>query len=285
MDVVSSPLPPPPSPRSPIYTTPTGMLKEHGPVAVLVTSMLLMGGLINSSPSSFPAPEAAWCEPRPQALLSMQTLPPGLEPTVLALSALVPILPLMIHPATAVNIEVFKAHVAGQTACFGLAELVRHYSTASPNVDFLKICNVSSQECSSRVESSSRLISANETESLCKRSDDDRGSTTASPVVLGHLFDSLYPVPKSAGAQLGSAIVTLLAILFYWHRLSSDDKSPYETQPWLKIFLISLQCVLLIALSLYCYCLYVTLDPIQIFGVLFGAFLQIFIVVSMLRQM
>ena len=227
------------------------LLKDHGPIGILVFSMLLTGSLINNGnlQSNLSPPSQHWCNSTIDSLQNSIQMPSGLEETVLVLSVLLPTLPLAMNKLSPTNVEMIKAHFAGQTSSYGLSQVMRHF-TVYPEPIFLKKCNISSQECVSRAKEQQNLISTDGNSSFCNR--------TFSPATLQELFDSSHHVPNSTCAILGSSIVTLLAILFYWHRLNDKSKTLYESDSCLQLFMVCLQSILLIILSMYSYYLYIS---------------------------
>lgn len=302
------------------------LVKDHGPVSLFVIGMVLLGSLINRqqdqqqfTPSNaFPLPTQQWCSSSssieenetssivPLASQHHQTkieMPLGLEETVLILSVVLPVIPLIINVASEHNVEMLKAHFAGQTSGYGLSQLLRHYIVYPAETKFLKNCNITSQECMFKTAALSLAFDENKNKDIenkfffffdnllnlsssytvdknamqfCNRS--------STPEAWQDLFDSIHHVPNSTCFLLGCSIVTLFGILFYWHRLNEQNTSPYNTSSTLQIGLICLQCVMLNALGLYSYYLFVSFDSIQIFGIILGAFLQFCIIVAMLRH-
>jgi hypothetical protein len=302
----------------------SNLVKDHGPIGMFVIGMLLVGSLINkesinqsfaANTTGFPLPTQQWCSSSsssnsnetnlPLAALlnsaniinnnnnnnnNKNKMPYGFEETVLVLSVVLPMVPLAINRLNEKNnAEMLKAHFAGQTSGYGLSQLLRHF-IVYPETNFLNKCNISSQECliktAALAESSNHVfnfftpndadIITNKTFHFCNRS--------LTPETWKELFDSMHHVPNSTCFQLGSSLVTMFAILFYWHRLNVKKESPYNTSASLQIAMICLQCILINALGLYSYYLYVSFDSIQIFGILLGAALQFCIIVAMLRH-
>ena len=254
------------------------LLKDHGPVGMLVVGMLLTGSLINNGnfPKDLSPPSQHWCNATAKLQPALMSMPFGLEETVVVLSVVLPTLPLAFCKMSPTNLEMLKAHFAGQTSSYGLSQVMRHF-TVYPEPNFLEKCNITRQECVSRAllqEQQSLISKDNETDSFCNR--------TFNPATLQELFDSSHNIPNSTSAILGSSLVTLLAILFYWHRL--NGKSLSESDSCLQLFMVCLQSVLLIVLAMYCYYLYVSFESVQIFGLIFGAAIQFCIVVAMLRE-
>jgi len=254
------------------------LFKDHGPVGVLIVGMLLTGSLINrqtdaetASNQLIKVSDKHLCN---KTFDHGMTLPKGLEETVLVLCVILPVIPLVMNKWTENNVEMFKAHITGQTTSYGLSELLRHY-TVYPESSFLKKCNISSQECKTKRDHIT-LLSANETDSLCNKKFNLSN--------VQELFDSMHHVPNHVCALLGSSIVSFLAILFYWQRLNKDQKTPFQTESWLQMFIICLQSVFVFILAYYSYNLYLVLDSIQLLGVFFGGIVQVFVILSMFKN-
>jgi len=254
-------------------------MKNHGPIGVLVLAMMLTGTLVNrnQTESSLPTPRLSWCNktaPSPVPEIKQPIdMPKGLEESVIVMSVVLPMMPIIFNGLASDNLRVIKAHFAGQTCSFGLSQVLRHFAVY-PEPQFLKTCNISSQDCFSKAAQGSM---GNVTQ-LCNRSFN-------TPATVQELFDSLHHVPNTPCALLGASLMTMCAILFYWHRLNSKGTSLIETPPWVQIPFICIQIMLLITLAIYSYCMYVMVDTVQLYGILFGASIQFFIIVSMMRRM
>jgi hypothetical protein len=254
-------------------------LVNHGPMAALVSGMILVGSLINNNATDTTVyPKESWCTNTSMQFEQLiTTMPPGLGAATIVVVIIFPIIPVLINSQTKkwneFKVEILKCHVVGQGSVFGVSELLRHF-LVSPEPMFLKKCNISIEECS--VKSSVLKLPLNEplNTSFCHSND----------VNATELFNSLHHFPDKTCCIIGASIVTFLATLYFWNRINRAGKSIYEAHSMQQCFLILLQFVCVTLVFTYLYFLYNSFDGVQLYGLLIGAILQIFVVYSTLPQ-
>jgi hypothetical protein len=250
-----------------------GHIKNHGPMGLVTLAMIFTGSYINTN-SNQESISNTWCNTSDE---SIGQLPKGLEETVLVMSILVPMLPLILNHPNAENIEMIKAHVVGQSSSYGLTEIMRHF-TVYPEPSFLKKCNITNQECQSKTLSVNNftVLSSNSTKSFCKRNYTNENKQ--------ELFDSTHHFPNPTCVMLGSSLTSIVCLLFFWHRITKENKTPYQTTSWKQTIIIMTQFSILFVVALYCFYLYRAMDSVQIIGVLLGAIIQFCITFSLLKE-
>ena len=249
------------------------LISQHGPSGALTAIFLLTGNLINLKANNSTA-SPLWCN---STNVSTKQLPKGLEEIILLISILIPIVPLSLNKPDAVNIEMFKTHILGQSSSFGLSETLRHF-VEMPEPLFLSKCNISIQECKSKTFFSPNLslLSDSKSNSLCNKNFTETN--------LNELFNSVHNFPNHTCVMLGSSIVTLVYILIIWQRLNNKDQSPYQTSSIVKVMFITAMCVILSIVLFYGYNLYKLEDKMQIISFLYGVVLQYCINLSMMKS-
>lgn len=254
---------------------------DHGPLATLVGSMVLLGALVNKNATqSVDHPQESWCvntstrATTTTAMGQMQdfilTMPAGLGAATIAVVIVFPIIPMVINSQTKkwndFKVEILKCHIVGQSSVFGVAELLRHF-LISPEPTFLNKCNITLEECSKKTHASKLPL----TQSFCNSTSID-------------LFESLHHFPDKTCCIIGASIVTFLATLFYWHRINRSGKSIYQAHSMQQCFLIFIQLLCLTLILTYLYFLYNSFDGVQLYGVLIGAILQLMVIWSTLPK-
>lgn len=231
-------------------------IRQHGPLSSVALGMLFTGSFINlnSTQETF---SPTWCQLNSSTI---PTLPVHFEQTVLVLSVLIPVLPLIFNKMNDANIDMFKSHVVGQSSSFGLSEILRHYAVL-PEPLFLQKCNISNQECVHKLlQANLTFLSPNKNTSFCNRNVSTENNK--------ELFDSIHNFPHPASALLGSSLATVIFVLFFQISLFQDMDA------WKKTCIILSQCVIILIVILYCFYLHLKMDSVQIFGVCLGAFVQ-----------
>lgn len=255
-------------------------LVNHGPMAALVSGMILVGSLVNKNatePTIFP--QESWCKNTSlQFEQLLTTMPSGLGAATIIVVIIFPIIPVLINSQTKkwndFKVEILKCHVVGQGSAFGVSELLRHF-LVSPEPTFLKKCNITIEECNSK-SSSSHTFPFNEplNDSFCH-------SNNVEPT---DLFDSLHHFPDKTCCIIGASIVTFFATLYFWNKINRKGKSIYEAHSMQQCFLILIQAICVTLIFTYLYFLYNSFDGVQLYGLLIGAFLQILVVYTTLPQ-
>lgn len=243
------------------------LIKEHGPAGLVALSLALTGGFINYEPNQNATLEMQpqWCN---KTLQLNNTLPPSLLPLAVITSLVLPMVPLFLNSKTHwtdMKTEVTKAHLVGQSVSFGTSELLRHF-VIIPENSFLQKCNLSQEECFSNLGTNLSLTG------LCPK--------PSQP----NLFDSLHHFPEATCTSLGASFISFAASLAYWHYINKVEKSVYQSSAYTKMALITLQCLLVIVLVIYCIYLYKSLEVAHFLSLLLGGSLQLFVILSMLRQ-
>jgi hypothetical protein len=253
-------------------------LVDHGPIAALVGSMVLLGSLINKDATvSTVYPQESWCHNATTQLEHfLLTMPTGLGAATIVVVVIFPIVPMMINSQNKnwndFKLEILKCHIVGQTSVFGVSELLRHF-LVSPEPTFLQKCNITVEECSAKSHVYKLPIVDPKNVSFCKNNNN---------IEATELFNSLHHFPDKTCCIIGASIVTFLATLFYWNRINKKGKSIYEAHSMQQCFLIFIQITCLTLVLTYLYFLYNSFDGVQIYGVLIGAMLQFMVVLSTL---
>jgi hypothetical protein len=243
---------------------------NHGPMAVLVGSMVLVGSLVNQDATvSTLYPQENWCNNATAQLQHFITaMPKGLGAATIVVVVIFPLVPMLINSETKTwndfKIDILKCHVVGQTSVFGVSELLRHF-LVSPEPTFLKTCNITAEECIVKSHVSSANVS------FC-----NTNATT--------LFDSLHHFPDKTCCIIGASIVTFLATLYYWNKINKNGKSIYEAHSFKQCFLIFVQILCLTLILTYMYFLYNTFDGVQLYGLIIGAILQCMVILSSIKR-
>lgn len=251
---------------------------NHGPMAVLVSSMVLLGSLVNENATdSTVQPQKSWCNNATAQLIS--SMPQGLGTATIIVVVVFPLVPMLINSETKkwndFKIEILKCHVVGQTSVFGISELLRHF-LVSPEPMFLNKCNISIKECTAKMHIDKLpLVSTNNNNvSFCN------GHFATSTA----LFDSLHHFPDKTCCIIGASIVTFLSTLYFWNEINKNGKSIYEAHSFKQYFIIFIQILCLTLVLTYMYFLYNTFDGIQLYGLFIGALLQFMIILSIVPR-
>lgn len=253
-------------------------LVDHGPIAALVTGMVLLGSLINDNATdSTIYPKESWCQNSTAQLGDLiTTMPKGLGVITIVVVVVFPIVPVLVNSQTKkwneFKVEIIKCHVVGQTSVFGVSELLRHW-LISPEPTFLQKCNISVDECSEKSQKTILPLNDPKNNSFCH-----------SNVKLNELFDSLHHFPDKTCCIIGASIVTFLATLYFWNRINNQGKSIYNAHSMQQCFLIFIQIVCITLVFAYLYFLYNSFDGIQMYGLFIGAILQLLIIWSTLPK-
>lgn len=254
-------------------------MKQHAPAGLAMLAMVLTGGLVNHPPNHLLPNvtsvdvEPKWC--RPWQNQTTQDLPPAITPLAITASVILPLVPLLLNSKliwTESKAEMMKSHFLGQSSSFGVSELFRHYATL-PSSDFMQKCNITEQDCKALALAKSQLFfhadGANDNQTVCERQD---------------VFDDLHHFPNVTCALLGASIVSFISVLMYWHVVNKKGKAIYQANPLLKMFIVALQCLLILIFCMYIFYLYKKLEFVHFVSVLLGAGIQILVSVSMMRQ-
>lgn len=260
-------------------------LVDHGPMALLVTAMVLTGSFVNMGATDTTVyPSKSWCVNATtttmidaEFLHLLSTMPASLRIATVILVIIFPLIPMLFNSQTKhwnrFKVEILKCHVVGQGSVFGVSELLRHFMTV-PGVDFLAKCNITDEECSVRAANSYQLPfnDNSSAKSFCHNNE-------AKPT---ELFDSLHHFPDNTCCVIGASIVTFLASLYYWNRINVQGKSIYEAHSIKHCMLIFLQILCVVLVLVYLYVLYMSFESVQLYGLLIGAFLQLLVVLTTL---
>jgi hypothetical protein len=252
-------------------------LVNHGPLAALVSGMVLLGSLVNNNATdSNIYPKESWCvNTTTQVEHLITTMPKGLGAATIVVVIIFPIIPVLINSQTKkwndFKVEIVKSHVVGQGSVFGISELLRHF-LVSPEPSFLRKCNITVEECSIKSHAFNLPLNEPTNTSYCHAQDID----------ATELFDSLHHFPDKTCCIIGASIVTFLATLYFWNRINRKGKSIYEAHSMQQCFLILVQCICITLVFTYLYFLYNSFDGSQLYGLIIGAILQLLIICSTL---
>lgn len=249
---------------------------NHGPMAMLVGSMVLLGSLVNQNATdSTVYPQESWCNNATAAQLGqfISSMPKGLGVATIIVVVVFPVVPMLINSETKkwndFKIEILKCHVVGQTSVFGVSELLRHF-LVSPEPSFLQKCNITAQECSNKTHVYKLPLVDFHNASFCN----------AKHTNATELFNSLHHFPDKICCIIGASIITFLATLYFWNKINKNGKSIYEAHSFKQYFLIFIQILCLTLVLTYMYYLYNSFDGVQLYGLIIGAFLQLMIILS-----
>lgn len=255
------------------------LLQQHGLPTVFISTMVLAGLFVNKNTNDTEVvlPDATWCDTFEMLRETpIGNLPAGFEELTIGLSAVLPVLPVFLHSRGLDNfkIEMLKSHVLGQSSSFGISEIARHFATF-PEANFYKKCNLTFFECKQKIKHANlSILSEDKNNSFC--------NTNATTKL--DLMSSLHHFPASSGTLVGAAMASFIATLVYWHHMHEDNKSLYQNAPLKKYFLFTCIATILLVFLMYCIYLYKMCNTIELYAVCFGAFLQVLIIVALLRQ-
>jgi hypothetical protein len=260
-------------------------LINHGPMALLVSSMVLTGSFINMGATDKTVqPSKSWCVNTTttttidaEFVHLLSTMPTSLRTATVIIVIIFPLIPVLFNSQTKhwnrFKVEILKCHVVGQGSVFGVAEILRRLMTV-PGVDFLAKCNITDHECSAKAEKSYQLPfnDNSSAKSFCHNNE-------AKPT---DLFDSLHHFPDKTCCVIGASIVTFMATLYYWNRINVKGKPIYEAHSIKHCMLILIQILCVVLVLAYLYVLYMSFESVQLYGLLIGAFLQLLVVFTTL---
>lgn len=256
-------------------TTATTAIKDQGPFALLLGTMLLLGSFINQNQtdnSVVVKPDKTWCKNISSATASK--MPSGLSEITIAMTLIMPMAPILLNSqAKAWNkfkFEMVKTHAVGQGSVFGMSEAMRHFLIL-PEATFLQKCNISIEECNEKTMLKMPQPLAGNI-SFCNSKDSQQ------------LFNSLHHFPDNVCGLIGASIVSFLATLYYWNRANMNGKSIYEADSIKQYVLIAFQVLFLCFVLSYLYHVYISFDGVQLYGLLIGGFIQFMIICSTLPK-
>lgn len=255
------------------------LLQQHGLPSVFITAMVLVGSFVNKNNGTDTSvnPDSTWCDTF-EMLREVRTgdMPQGFEELTIATSIVLPIVPILLNSRGLddFKIEMLKSHILGQSSSFGISEFARHFATF-PDANFYKKCNLTFFDCKQKIK----------LENLTVLSDDANLSfcnTNATNKL--DLLHSLHHFPASSGTLVGAAIASFIATLVYWHHLHKSNKSLYHNSPVKKYCLFTCIAMIVLVFLMYCIYLYKSSNTIELYAVFSGGFLQVLIIVALLRQ-
>lgn len=255
------------------------LLQQHGLPSLFVTTMVLVGSFVNKNVdiTDVVQPDSTWCDTFEMLQdTRIGQMPQGFEELTIATSVLLPIVPILLNyrGQDDFKIEILKSHILGQSSSFGISEIARHFATF-PESNFFKKCNLTFFDCKEKIRHSNlSLLSDDENLSFC--------NTNATNKL--DLMYSLHHFPASSGTLVGAAIASFIATLVYWHHMHKNNKSLYHNAPYKKYCLFTCIAIIVLVFLMYCIYLYKTCNTVEFYAVFSGAFLQVLIIVALLRQ-
>ena len=256
-------------------------LKQHGLPSLLVTSMVLVGYIINNKNETTDGignnQDPLWCDTF-EMLREVQvaSMPQGFEEMTIVLSVVLPIVPVLVNSRGLGNfkIEMLKSHFLGQSSSFGMSEIARHFATL-PEAQFYKKCNLTFFDCKQKINRLNlSIVSDDADRSFCNTNTTDKVD----------LLNSLHHFPASSGTLVCAALASFIATLVFWHHINKHNKSLYNNSTVNKYFLLLCIATIVFVFLMYCMYLYKTFNTIELYAVFSGAFLQTLIIVTLLGQ-
>lgn len=240
--------------------------------------MVLAGIFVNkNNDTDVVSPDATWCDSFEMLRETpIGDMPKGFEEFAIVTSIVLPIVPIFLNYKELDNfkIEALKSHILGQSSSFGISEIARHFATF-PEANFYKKCNLTFFDCKQKIKHANlSVLSEDVNLSFC--------NTNATSKL--DLLSSLHHFPASSGTLVGAALASFIATLVYWHHMQKNNKSLYQNTPVKKYCLFLCIATIVLVFLMYCIYLYKMCNTVELYAVFSGAFLQVLIIVALLRQ-